>query len=270
MIVESSRHRAATPLLTRIGDLSDICHSFQAAYLVSCLARPPMPFPPFECPAPMRGISFRGGCALCADVVMGRTRWVGDSGSVPIELRAGDGRRGAKETSDYMSKATAAVSAKLLVELTLAPCGYTVAPWWAKSKTSTVSSCIRTFTSIRVSQHRNWWRSLGCVPVSRNGNLSGNDGTSEPNRSDRRNRRINNSALNVQSDTGPAIRVASRGPVCSRKWKAFGEGRAVLVEERIAPVSPVAVIRKNVISSLHYRVALEPALGIVRLRRRVS
>jgi hypothetical protein len=80
-------------------------------------------------PRPDAGHFFSWRVRICADVVMGRTRWVGDSGSVPIELRAGDGRRGAKQTTDYMSKATAAVSAKLLVELTLAPCGYTVARW---------------------------------------------------------------------------------------------------------------------------------------------
>jgi hypothetical protein len=34
--------------------------------------------------------------------------------------------------------------------------------------------------------------------------------------------------------------------------------------------SPLPVLRENVISCLHYRVAREPALGVVRLRRLVS
>jgi len=46
----------------------------------------------------MRGISFLGAktCAFARSVVMGRTRAIGDSPDVRIELRAGDGRRGAQ------------------------------------------------------------------------------------------------------------------------------------------------------------------------------
>ena len=38
----------------------------------------------------------------------------------------------------------------------------------------------------------------------------------------------------------------------------------------LAMGSPLPVLRENVISRLHYRVAREPALGVVRLRRLVS
>ena len=36
------------------------------------------------------------------------------------------------------------------------------------------------------------------------------------------------------------------------------------------PQSPLSVLRENVISCLHYRVAREPTLGVVLLRRLVS
>jgi hypothetical protein len=103
VIVESqkSRHTAATPAATRIGfgELSDICHSFHAAYSISYLSRPPIqPFPPFDCPASSRGIFFHGGVEVFvrSSVVMGRTCSVGGSPGVRIEPCVGDGRRGAK------------------------------------------------------------------------------------------------------------------------------------------------------------------------------
>src|SRR5215475_11907770 len=43
---------------------------------------------------------------------------------------------------------------------------------------------------------------------------------------------------------------------CSSAWRSY--------------CSPVPVIRENVVSCLHDRVAREPALGIIRLRRPVS
>jgi len=40
-------------------------------------------------------------------------------------------------------------------------------------------------------------------------------------------------------------------------------------DDNPVPCSPVSVLRENVIAALHYRVAGEPALRVVFLRRRV-
>src|SRR5580658_3067927 len=61
-------------------------------------------------------------------------------------------------------------------------------------------------------------------------------------------------------DVAPLIRASGYAV-----WRAC----SVVLSDRL-PVSPVPVLRKNVISCLHYGVAQVPALGVVRLRRLVS